>query len=369
MISTKTMTRAQVDSAERTLSFGTWFITAGAILYSVLTVTPLVKSVSPDGWGWTAPVLPLVVDSAVVIVIRLDSTVARLGGDAGAWPAILRWLTGLFTLLLNVGFSWLNGDWVGVGVHAVAPALLIATGEAGLAYRRAITRALDRLEREHQQQLAREQADRLAREQRAREERDQQRADDERREREAREHQERLDRERADREASERQAERDHQAKLEADRLAHEAAERQADRDAQRQREAQERADRLAREQRDRDEQEARERADQAAREQREADDRRRKEERDRAARERAEQAAREQGEAQERADRERARPAVKVSAVNTVNTTEAAKMTEEKALAFIAKNPGLSVREIADATGWSIGWVSTNRKQLAAAA
>ncbi|KJY26436.1 SpdB, partial [Streptomyces sp. NRRL S-495] len=199
------MTRAQVDSAERTLSLGTWAITAGAILYSVLTVTPLVESVSPDGWGWTAPVLPLVVDSAVVIVIRLDSTVARLGGEAGVWPAILRWLTGVFTLALNVGWSALERHWVGVGVHAVAPALLIATGEAGLAYRRSITRALDRLDREHQQQLAREQADRDAREQRAREEHDRQRADDERREREAREHQQQLIREQADRDAQQQQ--------------------------------------------------------------------------------------------------------------------------------------------------------------------
>ena len=74
---------AAVKSAERVLSIGTWIITAGAVLYSVLTVTPLMRAHSPAGWQWTAPILPLVVDAAVVIVVRLDSTLARLGGDVG----------------------------------------------------------------------------------------------------------------------------------------------------------------------------------------------------------------------------------------------------------------------------------------------
>lgn len=74
----ETLTPAQIQSAERVLSAGTWGITAGAVLFSVLTVTPLVERVTPDGWGWTAPLLPLVVDAAVVIVVRLDATVDRL---------------------------------------------------------------------------------------------------------------------------------------------------------------------------------------------------------------------------------------------------------------------------------------------------
>src|SRR5687767_6797598 len=112
-----TWTPKQLQAAERTLSVGTWAITAGAILFSVLTVTPLVERVTPDEWDWTAPILPLVVDAAVVIVIRLDATVSRLGGHAGAWPVVLRWLTGMFTVALNIGDSALKGELVGVAVH------------------------------------------------------------------------------------------------------------------------------------------------------------------------------------------------------------------------------------------------------------
>ncbi|WP_405085869.1 hypothetical protein [Microbispora sp. NBC_01389] len=75
-------------------------------------MTPLVKRVTPDGWDWTAPILPLVVDAAVVIVIRLDSVVSRLGGSGGGWPVVLRWLTGLFTVCLNMGDSvWRGRVW------------------------------------------------------------------------------------------------------------------------------------------------------------------------------------------------------------------------------------------------------------------
>ena len=77
------MNSVQIRSAERALSVGTWLIVAGATLYSILTVTPLMAAHTPDEWDWTAPILPLVVDAAVVIVVRLDSVLARLGGDGG----------------------------------------------------------------------------------------------------------------------------------------------------------------------------------------------------------------------------------------------------------------------------------------------
>ncbi|CAO0836032.1 hypothetical protein SMICM17S_08966 [Streptomyces microflavus] len=94
-----------------------------------------------DRWAWTAPILPLVVDAAVVIVVRLDSVLARLGGHGGRWPVVLRWMTGCMTLALNIADSALKKDLVGVAAHAVAPLLLIVTAETGLAYRRAITAA------------------------------------------------------------------------------------------------------------------------------------------------------------------------------------------------------------------------------------
>lgn len=393
-----TMTASdQVRSAERTLSLGTWAITGGAILFSVLTVTPLVRSVSPAGWGWTAPVLPLVVDSAVVIVIRLDATVARLGGEAGRWPAILRWLTGVFTLALNVGWSALRHDLVGVGVHAVAPALLIATGEAGLSYRRAITKALDRIDREQADRRVREQQDRAAREQLARTEREQQRAAAERQQREAREHAALTEQQRADREAADRREEREHVARLEQERLDREVAERREarehatkleqerlDREAADRREAREheqrqaereRAERQQREQRQAD-REAAERREQQQQTDREAADRRAREQRqqaERAAREQAERQNREREQAdrerQQQAERERGQAARELRprpAVNTpVNTPASEKMTEVDARAAILQaGADQSIRQLAQLTGWSIGWVTARRNE-----
>lgn len=323
------LTPSQIQSAEKTLAAGTWAITAGAVLFSVLTVTPLVERVTPAAWTWTAPILPLVVDAAVVIVVRLDAVVARLGGRSGPWPAVLRWMTGLMTLLLNVGDSALKNDLVGVAVHAVAPLLLIVTAEAGLAYRRAISAALERIERSR----ATEQAER---EQREQAEREHERQTREHAEHTAREHAERLERERAERESSERAAEREHTARTERERLDHEAELR---------------------------------------REQREYDDRVRHEEE-----QRADALRREQREQTERSRRERAaiepltptaRGAGEREAVNTdyhlpnvsLNSGELVlrKLPETDARSYITsfREGERTVRQLAEDTGWSVGWVA----------
>lgn len=341
------MSAAQIQSAERTLSVGTWGITFGAVLYSVLTVTPLVLRVTAAGWEWTAPILPVVVDAAVVIVVRLDSTVARLGGSAGRWPAVLRWLTGIMTLALNIGDSALKHDAVGVAVHAVAPTLLIVTSEAGLAYRRAIAKALERIEHEQLEQRAREQRELAERERLAREEREQQRAAEERREREAREHQARLERERAEREAAQLREQREYE-----DRLGREEAER-VERERREQREYEQ-----AREERERVERERREQHERAERERLEQQQREEREQREKAARERAEKAA-----------RERAAHARTAAKPKPVNTPASAKMSESKAREAVraGKAAGHSVRQIADLTGWSIGWVSQRMNETPA--
>ncbi|TXS49887.1 DUF2637 domain-containing protein [Streptomyces sp. t39] len=319
------MNTVQIRSAERALSVGTWLIVAGAMLYSILTVTPLMAAHTPDGWKWTAPILPLVVDAAVVIVVRLDSVLARLGGDGGRWPVVLRWLTGCMTLALNVTDSALKKDLVGVAVHAVAPLLLIVTAETGLAYRRAITAAVTRLEAEQR-------AEREAREQAARERR------------EAAEAQARQEREHA---ATEAREQREHEA-----RLAREQTERE---------EAARRAERAERAERERAEREARERREQMREQQqregerlaREAEQRR---EAERLAREQA--ARRQQQEAAEREARERA----ELLAGGPVNE----KLPERGARQVVhaAFGEGLPVRAAADLCGWSIGWVSARYQE-----
>jgi hypothetical protein len=353
--------------AERTLNAGTWAITAGAVLFSVLTVTPLVAQVTTKGWQWTAPILPLVVDAAVVIVIRMDSTVSRLGGDAKgrwiSWPAVLRWLTGLFTLGLNVGHSVLQHDMVGVAVHAVAPSLLIVTAEAGLAYRRAIAKALDRIAREQAEEAERQRVHERA-------ERERERAEREQREQAERAERERVheQRQRAEREAREHAAksereQRDHEAQMLREQREYEANQRREEADrAERQRER-ERQEREARERREREERERREREEQ----ERTKRERTEREQREEAAREQAERIARERRERQavnttvNTAVNTRTRAAVNTPAKTAVNTD---RMPEEEARQVVMNTPGASVRQLADVTGWSVGWVSKVRRE-----
>lgn len=320
------MNSVQIRSAERALSIGTWLIVAGAMLYSILTVTPLAAEHTPDEWDWTAPILPLVVDAAVVIVVRLDAVLARLGGHGGRWPIALRWMTGCMTLALNVADSALQNDLVGVAVHAVAPLLLIVTAESGLAYRRAITAAVSAMEE-------RQQAERAARE----------KAAVERREMAAR-----LAREEREHAALLAREQREHEAQLICE---------QAEREERARREERERVE--AREMAERAERERVEREREQLQRERE---RREREEAERAARERSERLERErreQAERMARAERERAALLAAGPAME--------KVSEERARATVqaAFEAGLPVRSAAELCGWSVGWVATRYQQL----
>ncbi|MFG2293113.1 DUF2637 domain-containing protein [Streptomyces sp. NPDC048603] len=327
------MNGVHLRSSERALSVGTWLIVGGAMLYSVLTVTPLMAAHTSDPWDWTAPILPIVVDAAVVIVVRLDSVLARLGGHAGGWPVTLRWMTGAMTLLLNIGSSALVGDLVGVAVHAVAPLLLIVTAEAGLAYRRALTAAVRALEDEQRaERLAREKAaeDREeARQQRVRERREHEAA----LAREQREHEARLIREEADRQ----------------DRIRREELERA---------EAAVNAEREAREHREQQQLE-RERAERQAAQQRELEARQAEEHERRERAEQAERERREQIREQERLDRERA------ALLSAGPPAEKLSEADARALVKTAFEAGLPVRVAAELTGWSVGWASARYQEL----
>ncbi|MFJ6696490.1 DUF2637 domain-containing protein [Streptomyces sp. NPDC091272] len=315
------MNAVHIRSAEKALSVGTWLIVSGAMLFSVLTVTPLMARHTADSWDWTAPILPLVVDAAVVIVVKLDDVLARLGGHGGRWPVVLRWMTGLMTLALNTADSALKKDLVGVSVHAVAPLLLIVTAETGLAYRRAIARAVSGLEiqqkaeREDWEQAARERAERARAE--AREER---------------EHAERLARE-----------QRDHETNL---------AREQAEREERRQRE-----EREAREHAAAVEREARERREREH-EQRE----RERQTRERQSHERAEAEQREHAAAVERERRERVERAERERAALLNRGPAESKLPEDEARRIVtaAFTASLPVRQAAELSGWSVGWVSS---------
>ncbi|WP_353943697.1 DUF2637 domain-containing protein [Streptomyces sp. HUAS MG91] len=314
------MNAVHVRSAEKALNVGTWLIVFGAMLYSVLTVTPLMADHTADRWSWTAPILPLVVDAAVVIVVKLDDVLARLGGNGGRWPVVLRWMTGLMTLALNTADSALKKDLVGMAVHSVAPLLLIVTAETGLAYRRAIAKAVSALE-------AKEKSERAEREQTARERAERARAD----QREEREHAAQLVRE-----------QRDHEALL-----------------AREQTEREERARREARETREREQA-----AEQAARERREREREQREQEalnRERQARERAETERRERALKAEREQRERQEQAARERAALLDRGPAESKLPEHEARPIVAAafTSGLPVRQAAELSGWSVGWVT----------
>jgi hypothetical protein len=290
------------------------------MLYSILTVTPLMAKHTAQEWDWTAPILPLVVDAAVVIVVKLDDVLARLGGSGGRWPITLRWMTGLMTLALNTADSALKKDLVGVAVHSVAPLLLIVTAETSLAYRRAIAAAVAALE-------------------------EQQRAERERREQVVREREE----------VARRQAreEREHAAALAREQREHEAslAREQAEREERRwreEREARERAEAAERAERERREREREQREQEREQREREAAARRARERAEREARERREQQARE-----EQAERERAALLARGPADGKLPEDEARRIVTA---AFGAE---LSVRSAAELCGWSVGWVS----------
>ncbi|MFC9623407.1 DUF2637 domain-containing protein [Streptomyces sp. NPDC056930] len=320
------MNSAQIRSADRALSVGTWLIVAGAMLYSILTVTPLAARHTAEKWQWTAPILPLVVDAAVVIVVRLDATLARLGGHGGRWPIVLRWMTGCMTLALNVADSALQKDLVGVAVHSVAPLLLIVTAETGLAYRRAIATALSDLN-------ARQQAEKEAREQSATERREAA----ERNAREGREHKAALAREQREHEAALAREQREHDERV--------------SREEQARTEARERAER-----------EARERAE-GEREQQQ----RERERREREAAAHAERERREREEAQRREHAERAERARRERAALLAGGPAEEKLPEGRARQIVTAGfeSGLTVRAVSELCGWSTGWVTARYQEL----
>lgn len=351
-------TQAQVDQAEKVLRLS-WVIVFGVILFSVFTVTPLVERSTPEGWEWSAPILPLVVDVAVVISIRVDAIVARLGGSTTGWPLALRVLTGGASVALNVGNSVLDGDWVGALVHTAAPAVLIVVAEASLKWRREIAAASTRIEAERREREE-------ARRRELREREDRARADREREQearREERERQEAADRERRREEQAEREREREHAA-----RLAREEREHEAKLEAERQ----DRADARHREEQERQARERQAEADRQARE-------RREQEAARKAKEDAQKAERDR----KAADARRApltpvspavstpRPGVSATVSAPAHDDAPAKLSEADARQAVIDgvSAGRSQREIAALTGWSTGWVAKRVMELGEAA
>jgi hypothetical protein len=111
-----------------------WLIVTGAVFYSLMTTTPLVAAHSE--WEWSGWALGVLTDAAFILSISADATLSRHGVKGGRWPTAFRWATGLASLFLNTWSSVDTGDWVGVAIHSISPAILICAAEVSPIYRR-----------------------------------------------------------------------------------------------------------------------------------------------------------------------------------------------------------------------------------------
>ncbi|MGK5500515.1 hypothetical protein [Streptomyces sp. URMC 125] len=230
--------RVELRAADRVISFVTWGVTAGMVLWSMLNATPYVAAHVTPGWEKIAFVLPLVVDLAFVGALRADEIASRYGASGGVWAALLRLFTGAASVFLNVGHSWEKGDWTGVAQHLIAPGILVLMAEAGPAYRRRLGARLTAAEVEEQQKAEaereRDQAEaERQRKQRQEEEdrkREQQRQEEDRRRRQAQEDEDRRRRQ----EWEDEQRRLDAEERREANRAARELQAKKLDLDAKR---------------------------------------------------------------------------------------------------------------------------------------
>ncbi len=127
-------TLAELHRTGRVLTVGTWVLIGAVCTFSAMTGAQFVGAHSP--WHWSGWVLAAAIDIAFVTALQADATLARYGSTGGLWPTAFRWLTGAFSVFVNIGDAALNRDPVSVAVHLIAPALLLVLGEAGPAWRR-----------------------------------------------------------------------------------------------------------------------------------------------------------------------------------------------------------------------------------------
>lgn len=118
------------------ISGSTWTIALVVIIFSAITATGFVADHQTPLWA--APMIGLAVDAAFVMSLNADSFLSRYAlPDPGMWPRLLRSFTGACSIGLNDGLAIAAGDYVGVAIHSIAPALLLLLAEAAPAYRRA----------------------------------------------------------------------------------------------------------------------------------------------------------------------------------------------------------------------------------------
>jgi hypothetical protein len=84
---------------------------------------------------WQAWAMPAAVDAALTVALIGDQVLARHGMRSN-WGYVLRAITALSTLVLNVTGPVLAGDRLGAGLHLLVPVLVYITTESAAAYQR-----------------------------------------------------------------------------------------------------------------------------------------------------------------------------------------------------------------------------------------
>jgi hypothetical protein len=113
---------ADVERTRARINHAVWGVALGVMIYGAINVTVLL--VCHGVPQPAAPLLPLMVDLAMCAGLWGDRVMHR-HGRRGGWVTGLRWSTAAMTLALNVTQPVLDRDWVGLGIHACGPLLLL----------------------------------------------------------------------------------------------------------------------------------------------------------------------------------------------------------------------------------------------------
>jgi hypothetical protein len=162
------------DNAENTLkviSVGVWGVALVVMAVSATTAADLFQ-LHAANWA-QGLALGLAIDAALAVALVGDKALAQLGLASG-WGTALRWAATVMSLVLNCSAAWLNGDPLGVTLHAIPPMLLIVLTEAAQSYRTALAEhhmqvAQAQAQAEAERLAARQEQQRQAQEQRQRE--------------------------------------------------------------------------------------------------------------------------------------------------------------------------------------------------------
>ncbi|MCX4750594.1 hypothetical protein OG455_34670 [Kitasatospora sp. NBC_01287] len=129
--------QAELRRAGQVITLGTWTLITAVCTFSAMTGAHFIGAHTP--WPWSGWILATGIDSAFVMALQTDATLARYGTAPGPWPTTFRWTTGLCSLFVNTGDAALHHDSVGIAIHLIAPTLLLTLGEAAPSWRRRLS--------------------------------------------------------------------------------------------------------------------------------------------------------------------------------------------------------------------------------------